>query len=47
MKKQKLNYIFINPNTPEATQKALQKIIVEKILQLKNNHELHTVKTPT
>lgn len=33
MKKEKLKLTFIDPNPPEVTVRALQKIIVEKILQ--------------
>lgn len=40
MERQKLKYIFINPNTQEETIKALQKIIADKILQLDNNRKM-------
>lgn len=40
VKRQELKYIFINPNTQEDTTKALQKIIVDKILQLDNNRKM-------
>lgn len=47
MKRQELKYIFINPNTQEDTTKALQKIIVDKILQLDNNRKMQTTDQAT
>lgn len=47
VKRQELKYIFINPNTQEDTTKALQKIIVDKILQLDNNRKMQTTDQAT
>lgn len=46
MKKNELQFIFVNPNTPEDTVKAIKKMAVEHIVRKAECEELDLLEKP-